>query len=197
MMNPGKPRSQLFDGGVDHDVFVASRFRDQLIMNKTMLRAIAGATVAAIGLGSTAAYAAPVSASATARAQILRQITLTNTSDLDFGTIVSGAAGSTVVVTGAGARTCGAGLTCTGTTTGANFNIVGTNNAVVTVTGSNSVSLTSGANTMSASLVRSGTAVTLSATGTGSVQVGGTLTVGATQADGAYTGTFSVTVDYQ
>jgi Mat/Ecp fimbriae major subunit len=166
-------------------------------MNKIMLRAIAGAAVAAAGLSTTAAYAAPVTASATARAQILRQVTVTNTSDLDFGTIVSGAAASTVVVTPAGGRTCGAGLTCTGTTTGANFNITGTNSAVVTVTGDNSVTLTSGANSMTASLNRSSASVTLSATGTGSVQVGGTLSVGATQADGAYTGTFNVTVDYQ
>ena len=166
-------------------------------MNKMMLRAITGVAVAAVGLGTTAAYAAPVSASATARAQILRQIPIANTSDLDFGTIVSGTAASTVIVTPVGARTCGVGLTCTGATTGANFNIVGTNNAIVTVTGSNTVTLTSGTNTMTAALVRSGAAVTLSATGTGSVQVGGTLAVGATQADGAYTGTFNVTVDYQ
>ncbi|MCU0728820.1 MAG: DUF4402 domain-containing protein [Sphingopyxis sp.] len=163
-----------------------------------MLRAVAGAAVAAVGLSTTAAYAAPVTTSATARAQILRQITVTNTSDLDFGTIVAGAAASTVVVSTAGARTCGVGLTCTGTTTAANFNIVGTNNAVVSVGGSNSVSLTNGSGgTMTAALVRSAPAsLTLSATGTGSVTVGGTLALGASQADGAYTGTFNVTVDY-
>ena len=59
----------------------------------------------------------------TAKAKILRQITLTNTSDLQYATVISGATASTVAVSTAGGVTCGTGLTCTGTTTAANFNI--------------------------------------------------------------------------
>lgn len=167
-------------------------------MSKMMTRALAGAILAATALSAGAANAAPVTASATARANILQQITVTNTSDLDFGTIVSGAAASTVIVSPQGVRTCGAGLTCTGTVTGANFNITGTNNAVVTVIGDNSVTLSNGTDTMTASLYWdiAGT-VTLSATGTGSGKAGGTLSLAANQADGAYTGTFNLTVNYQ
>lgn len=168
-------------------------------MSKLMNRVVAGAMVATLGLSASLAHAAPVTASATARARILKQITVTNTSDLDFGTIVAGASASTVAVSTGAVRTCGAGLTCTGTVTAANFDISGTNNAVVTITGDNSVTLANGTGgTMSASLTRSASSLTLtnSAIG-GSFQVGGTLSLAANQADGAYTGTFNVTVDYQ
>ena len=83
--------------------------------------AVAVATLAALSLGATAANAA--TANATARAKILRQITLANTSDLQFGTIVTGAAASTVAISSGGARTCGSGLVCSGATTAAGFTI--------------------------------------------------------------------------
>lgn len=167
-------------------------------MTNFVSRALAGAFVAAIALSAGAAQAAPVTTSATAKARVLQQITVTKTADLDFGTIVPGTAAGTVAVSAASARTCGAGLTCTGTVTSGAFNVTGTNNAVVTVTGDNTVSLANGSGgTMSAALSRSAATVTLSATGTGAFQVAGTLSVGANQADGNYTGTFNVTVDYQ
>ena len=92
-------------------------------MTKT-LKALALTSVVALGFSASAANAA--TASATARASILKQITVTKTSDLDYATIVTGAAASTVIVTPAGARTCGVGLTCTGTATAAGFAVVGT-----------------------------------------------------------------------
>ena len=48
---------------------------------------------------------------------------------------------------------------------------------------------------MTASLTPSTGTITLA--GGDSFSVGGTLNVGANQADGAYSGTFTVTVDYQ
>lgn len=169
-------------------------------MSKFMHRAVAGALVATLGLSAGMAHAAPATASATASARVLKQITVTNTSDLDFGTIVAGTSASTVAVSTGGARTCGSGLTCTGTVSSANFNVSGTNNTVVTITGDNTVSLANGTGgTMSASLTRSASTLTLASSGPvgGSFQVGGTLSLAANQADGAYTGTFNVTVDYQ
>ena len=67
-----------------------------------MKRAIVGAAIAALALNAPAAHAA--SATGTATAKILRQITLTNTSALQYATIISGATASTVAVTTAGAR---------------------------------------------------------------------------------------------
>lgn len=163
--------------------------------NIALKRALMGAAIAALAMNASAAQAA--SATGTAKAKILRQITLTNTSDLQYATIISGATASTVAVSTAGAATCGSGLTCTGTTTAANFNIAGTSGAVVLVGGDSSVTLNGSlGGTMTSTLTYSATNVTLSATG-GSFQVGGTLSVGANQAAGDYSGTFNVTANYQ
>ncbi|QJQ31853.1 DUF4402 domain-containing protein [Sphingomonas lacunae] len=167
-------------------------------MSKFMHRAVAGALIAAFGLSAGAAQAAPANASATARAAVLKQITVANTSDLDFGTVVAGTSAANLDVSTAGARTCGAGMTCTGTVSAANFNITGTVASVVTISGDNSVSLSNGTDTMTASLTRSASTLTLAAGAVnGSFTVGGSLGVDANQADGSYTGTFNVSVDYQ
>ena len=167
--------------------------------NFGMKRALVGAAMAVFAINAPTAHAA--SATGTAKAKILRQITLTNTSDLEFATIISGAAASTIAVSPAGAATCGANLTCTGTPTSAGFDIQGTNNAVVLVGGDNAVTLTGSlGGTMSAALSYSATSVTLAAgpgTVGGSFRVGGVLSVGANQTAGDYTGTFTVTANYQ
>ncbi len=160
---------------------------------KTNMKALALVGVAALGMTASAANAA--TATATAKANILKQITVTKTSDLDYATIVTGAAASTVVVTPAGARTCGVGLVCSGTATAAAFNVVGTIGAVATVSVPATVTLASGANNMTSTLVSSAALLTLAAAN--SFTVGGTLAVGANQVDGVYAGTFTVTVDYQ
>lgn len=171
-------------------------------MAKKILKgAVLSAVVVAMGMSASAANAA--SETALAKARILREIQLDNTSDLEFATIISGATADTVVVSTAGTRTCGGTLTCTGTTTSANFDIQGTNNAVVLVGGDSSVTLTEtvgGTATMTASLVYSTGSVTLTqgpGTVGGSFKVGGTLSVGANQLSGAYEGTFNVTANYQ
>ena len=163
--------------------------------NFGMKRALMGAAIAALAMNASAAQAA--STTGTAKAKILRQITLTNTSDLQYATIISGATASTVAVSTAGARTCGANLTCTGTSTAANFNVAGTDGAVVLVGGDSSVTLNGSlGGTMTSTLTYSSANITLSPTG-GSFQVGGTLSVGANQASGDYSGTFNVTANYQ
>lgn len=164
-------------------------------MKNNMLKAvIAGSLVASFAMGSSAAQAA--TASATAKAKILRQVTVTNTTDLQFGTIVSGTAASTVVISTAGARTCGTGLFCSSTFSAAGFNVTGTSGQVVTVTIPTSVTLQSGTNSMTADLASSDATLTL-ANNAGSFSVGGTLNVGANQSDGDYEGTFNAVVNYQ
>lgn len=159
-----------------------------------MKRAIIGAAIAALAMNASAANAA--TATATAKAKILAPLTLTNNTDLDFGTIVSGGSASTVVVTTGGAATCGSGLTCIGTTSAAGFTLGGTNGASVGISGPATVTLNSAGNSMTASLTYSATTVTLNATG-GTFSVGGTLNVGAGQLAGNYSGTFIVTANYQ
>lgn len=165
-------------------------------MRIQMLKAaLATGAIAALGLGAAAANAA--TASASAQAKILKQITVNKLTDLQFGTIVTGAAASTVAIAPAGGLTCGAGLVCSGATSAASFSIGGTTGQVATISVPASVTLNDGAgNSMTASLAASAATTTLVA-GAGSFSVGGTLSVGANQVDGDYAGTFNATVDYQ
>jgi Mat/Ecp fimbriae major subunit len=153
--------------------------------------------VSAIAMGSNAAYAA--TASADAKATILSPITVTKTADLDFGTIAVNAADTVTIAASSDTATCGAtagNLICAGTTSRAKFNVTGAANTSVSISSDANVTLLSGANSMSATLAKSAASATLSATGAASFQVGGALSVGATQAAGAYVGAFNVTVNY-
>lgn len=159
---------------------------------KTKLLAVAAMT-ALFGFQSAAQAA---TGSASAAATILSPITITKTSDLDFGKIVAGASASNVTLTAAGSFTCGSGLTCSGTHNAAAFNVAGTSGELVTVASDTSVTLTSGANSMTASLAPNATSLTLVG-GAAAFNVGGVLSVGGNQAAGAYAGSFNVTVNYQ
>jgi Mat/Ecp fimbriae major subunit len=172
-------------------------FGDQFVMTNRFTKTALVGTVFAAAIASTGAQAA--TATATAKAEILQQVTVTKNTDLDYAVIVTGAAASSVTVTPAGARTCGAGLVCTGTVTAADFSVVGTVGKVVTISAPATVSLVSGGNTMSSTLVGSASTLTISATAANNkFQYGGTLTVAANQADGVYTSApFTVTVNYQ
>jgi Mat/Ecp fimbriae major subunit len=154
-------------------------------------------TVFAAAFAATGAQAA--TATATAKAEILQQVTVAKNFDLDYATIITGASAADVTVSPAGVRTCGAGLVCTGTVRAAEFTVAGTTGKVVTISAPGTVSLTSGANSMSSTLVGSASTLTISATAANNkFQYGGTLSVGANQADGVYTSAaFTVTVNYQ
>tara|TARA_R110000824_G_scaffold4308_7_gene20714 strand:- start:13625 stop:14116 length:492 start_codon:yes stop_codon:yes gene_type:complete len=162
-------------------------------MSKFLKAAMATSALVASVVGANAAEAA--TAAADAKANILAQVSVASDGiALDFGTIVTGAAASTVSVSGGG-RACGAGLVCSGASSAAGFNVTGTADQSVSVASDPSVTLNSGSNSMTASIVSSVSTLTLTG-GTGSFNVGGLLNVGANQADGAYTGTFNVTVNY-
>ena len=154
------------------------------------------AAAATMAFGASSAQAATASADATAT--ILQQITVTKTADLAFGTVVVGTTGGNVTVANDGttAISCAAALACSGTNGAASFNVVGTVGEAVTVTVDPSVTLTSGSNSMTASLNPSYSGThTLVASDV--LRVGGTLTVGASQASGVYSGSFDVVVNYQ
>ena len=163
-------------------------------MNTRFFKAALVGTAALGAFAATGAQAA--TATAVAKAQILKQITVTRNTDLDYATIIPGAVASTVIVTPGGVRTCGAGLVCTGTASAADFSVTGTIGQVATVAVPATVTLTSGVNTMTSTLLASAATITLAATN--NFQVGGTLSVGANQVDGAYVSApFTVTVNYQ
>lgn len=149
-------------------------------------------------------------ATATTTATVLATpVVLTKTADLSFGKFATGAAGSITIST-SGVRTVSGGVLPAadgGAMTAATFVVSGDRGAVYSIThgGTTTLSRTAGSETMvmtkfsdvSAANATTGTAAggTLDA-GAQSIYVGGTLAVGANQAGGAYTGTISVTVEY-
>jgi Mat/Ecp fimbriae major subunit len=161
-------------------------------------------------LQGTVAHAA--TGTAASRSQIRKQITLANVTDLNFGTIIRGAAAGTVTINArTGARTSAGGVTQVGTTgfTTANFNGTGSAGRVVTVSaGAASFTITNGTGgTMTVNTLRTsgnGSAAqtlprnyTLPASGALALRIGGRLNVAANQADGNYSGTFTINMDYQ
>jgi len=152
----------------------------------------------------------------TAGAELVKVLTITNTTPLHFGVIgiTSGTAG-TVVMSTAVVRTPGAATTTiinTGTQrTVALFTISGTADDTYTIGLPSTIAVTTGvgtgnyATTISALRVKvdaaaEATAVgatgTLSGAGASSFLLGGTLNIGAAQELGVYAGTYNVTVDY-
>lgn len=145
---------------------------------------------------------------ATANAEIIQAITLVYdaANPLEFGLIAQPAAADTVTVTAAAAPTRTAAndgtILLAGTTiTAAKFDMTGDPNRTfaVTLPADGTVTISNGATTMpvngfSASCTGAGCA--LDGAGTFTLYVGGSLGVSASQATGAYTGTFDVTAAY-
>jgi hypothetical protein len=158
---------------------------------------ISAGAIGALALSTPAFAATSNSATANATVNIVSPLQLTNTSGLNFGTVVGPFSGSVVRVSNTGGRTCGS-LTCSGTATAATFSVTGTANQNLKVTVDPSVTMNSGANSLLVDLTTDlPTGVTTGSTGTSSFGVGGSLTIPALTPDGLYTGTFNVRVDYQ
>src|SRR5690348_7654496 len=107
---------------------------------------LAGTAVLTVGLGATAANA--TTSSGTATANIVSAITITEDTQLNFGTIVPAASAATVSLTSGGSFSCGAGLTCSGTNAAGAFHANGTANQAVSIGTAATANLTSGANSM-------------------------------------------------
>ena len=164
------------------------------------------ASVAATALTAAPAAAAPVGAStpATARARIVKPLTLTATGELYFGTIVIPAAGvtgtRTIAVTSANVRDCAGGsteVTCSDPSTVPTYNVKGTNGMVVNIT--KTASSLSGSNGGTLAFRPTGPAsVTLPNSGTAGqdFNIGGEIDIVPATVDGVYTGNINVTVDY-
>ncbi len=161
--------------------------------------------LAAVGFIAAASFAtsaqAATTSTATATAEVLSSLTVTSTADLQLGQIAANTGGTVTVNADSTVASTGA-LISTGTRSPAAFDVVGSPNSMVLVTlPSGSVNLTrvSGTQTMSLGSFNTNPngAFQLSVTGTGSFNVGGTLTVGSGQVPGTYTGTFAVSVEYQ
>jgi len=163
-------------------------------MNRNTLLTLAAAAVAI----ATPAFAAEVDSEAGAK--IIAPLQISNSTALYFGTIApSLTAGDKVVVSPAGAKACGAELTClTDDHTAAEFKVSGEANNAYTIQLPSQIKISNGAG--AAMVVDGFTGSKAGGTlvaGTDTFTVGGTLEVAANQASGEYTGTFVVAVEYQ
>ena len=157
---------------------------------------LAAAVLTAVPIAG--AQAATVTAQANVK--VLKPLTFSSKQDLDFGQIILGGTGSkTVSVSSTGALTCAAGLTCSGATRPAIFNVSGSNGEVVRIFAAPS-NLVNPAGGGTISFVPAApTSVTLTNSGFPGFDfnVGGSITIPSTATDGIYSGVMDVTVDYQ
>ena len=163
-------------------------------------------TLAIAILGFSAASFAQVTATATAKANIITPIAISKTVDMNFGNVaVNSTTAGTVVLTPAGTRTQTGGVTLPatkGTVTAAQFYVIGESGYTFAITLpttdltiTNSTSETMTVNTFTSTPSGTGT---LSGSGEATFNVGATLNVAAGQTAGLYkneTG-FKVTVNY-
>jgi hypothetical protein len=175
-----------------------------------MRKFLATAAFAALALTGTAASAVTPTTQATATAKIFQPLQISWVQHLDFGTIVltgSTFTGETVTMNPAGSVTCGTtsgDLTCSGAPKPAKYHLIGTANAAVTVT-SPGFNLSDGAGhnlafttVFATPLTATTGSVNLGSTGATDFSLGGTISgLANTTPDGVYSGTFTVTADYQ
>ncbi len=163
-------------------------------MTKFALRSLAGIALASVPFTANAAQI-----TATMSANIVKPVQLTKIQDMDYGTLlVSNYTGTrNVVMTRAGAVSCPVEITCSGAPKQARFNVQGTNKMVVGITVT-SGGLVNGSNTIpfTPDVLSSITMTNSGAPGT-DVDIGGTLTVNGSIPGGLYTGTLTITADYQ
>lgn len=184
-----------------------------LAFNRRVLNA-ALASVVLLGSAGVVSNAYAASATSTATSTVIAPIGITAPMVLSFGKFAPGAGGS-VTISNSGARTgTGVILSSTSSTqTAARFDVTGEASTTYAITPSGVTALTgiSGAaltlpstmalaktSDLTGADVTTGTvaAGTLTAGGTQSIYVGGTLTVNAAQPAGVYTGAVTVTVEY-
>lgn len=173
-------------------------------MTKFLTKAALAATVAT-GLFAAPAFAAPAgNEDFTARARIVKPVTIANLTDLDFGTVTMNTSiVSEVVNVGNGATdtaVCGsAQLTCSGASGSADFTLSGgvANQAVALSYNAAPTVLThsNGTNTVPFRL-NSIANVTLDPTGAGEFSVGGRITVATATVDGDYSAVVNVVANY-
>lgn len=154
---------------------------------------------------TTPATAAPVAAAtpATANALLTHPVSIVKTSDLDFGLMASAAAGTVIIDPNANSITPFGGVTLMGSQWSAASFVGAAGGAAVVVLiklPNQPVTLTrqGGTETMTVSslTLQGQNKRALAALQSFSFRVGGTLNVATNQAEGLYTGTFNVDIQY-
>lgn len=153
--------------------------------------------LALAALIATPAAAAQVTAAASVN--VVKPVSLTKLQDLDFGTLTYASFTGTrnIVLSRAGALTCAADIVCSGATRAARFNVQGTNRltVLISVTGG---TLSNGTDSIPFT-PDAPASVTLTNSGSPGLNfdVGGSIAVNPDLVGGTYSGTMTVTADYQ
>lgn len=156
-------------------------------------------SLAALATALTATPAAAASIAAQTSVNVVKPASLLKLQDLDFGSLAfsSFTGPRTVVISAAGALTCAADIVCSGAPKAARFNLQGTNKQTVLITatggtmsnGTDSIPFTPDA-PFSTMLTNSG------APGV-DFGLGGSISLSPGLVGGLYTGTMTVTAEYQ
>lgn len=154
---------------------------------KTISKLTAVALLASVA--SVPAQAASITGGA--QATVVGPLSIANTFPMRFGAFSSGSTAGTITTNGV--TTGGVSLVTLGSP--GTYNVAGTPNASFDITAPNSVTLTNGSASMTAAIVVP-TASALDAQGNRAFNITGTLSVGANQPTGNYTGSFPMTVNY-
>lgn len=163
-------------------------------------RALAATALAAIA--SLALPGAALAATGTITASLVPAVSIAKTQDMNFASTMAGATIGTVILPANAAPTRsftgGAAIGSPIGTAAARFDVNGGANATyaITLPGSSTVNFAAFVMTLNTFTSLPVSTGTLSAGGSQTIYVGGTLNVGVNQTQGAYTGTFNVTVAY-
>lgn len=151
------------------------------------------------GVASIARPAAAAQVSAVTSVNVVKPVSLTKLQDLDFGTLTFNSFTGTrnIVLSRAGALTCAADIVCSGVPKAARFNVQGTNRLTVLISvtggtlsnGTDSIPFTPDAPS-SVTMINSGQPGL-------NFDVGGSINVNPALIGGTYSGTLTVTADYQ
>jgi hypothetical protein len=158
----------------------------------------AAAITAVASLASRAALAA----TGTITASLVPAVSIAKTTDMNFGMAAAGATTGTVVLPASASPvrsfTGGAEIGSPLGTASAAFSVSGAANATYAITLPSNATLSFSTNNMTVNAFTSAPAGSgnVGAGGVQTVYVGGTLNVGVNQVQGAYAGTFNVTVAY-
>ena len=143
------------------------------------------------------------SGTVTSSAVLVRTLSVSSTTALDFGTFAPGATAGSVVMSAAGVRTATGGVTLVSTSQGSSstISLSGTPSTTYSVTLPTSVTLTAQTGNATMTLNSFTTNLTslqgtLNSSGIGAFNIGGTLGVSASQPISTYSGSFTVTLSY-
>jgi hypothetical protein len=138
----------------------------------------------------------------TLQSYALDPITVSTLAQLSFGKLAAGSGGTVVMATsGSRTKTGGVVLLSTGPGSTAIFRLQGTPSQafIVTLPGNTTVNMSSGAESVRVTdfTVSPGSTGTFNGVGTQNLTIGATMNVDSNKVPGDYSGTFSITIDYQ